>query len=97
MLIVLRSINPDIKSRDEYSQTLSRNLIHARQIFKIAKDVAKYLLYTWYVLDMKVSRSRSYRSIYISRGGGGEVKEFVFAFLTTISASGDIVFTLTVA
>ena len=96
MLIVLRSINPDIKSRDEYSQTLSRNLIHARQIFKIAKDVAKYLLYTWYVLDMKVSRSRSYRSIYTSRGGGG-VKEFVFAFLTTISASGDIVFTLTVA
>ena len=71
MLIVLRSINPDIKSRDEHSQTLSRNLIHARQIFKIAKDVAKYLLYTWYVLDMKVSRSRSYRSIYISRGGGG--------------------------
>ena len=42
MLIVLRSINRDIKSRDEYSQT---------------KDAAKYLLQTQYVLDTKVSRS----------------------------------------
>ena len=96
MLIVLRSINPDIKSRDEYSQTLSRNLIHARQIFKIAKDVAKYLLYTWYVLYTKVARDRIGLFILVGEGGG-EVKEFVFAFLTTISASGDIVFTLTVA
>ena len=56
MLIVLRSINRDIKSRDEYSQT---------------KDAAKYLLQTQYVLDTKVSRSRSCRPIYINRGGGG--------------------------
>ena len=81
MLIVLRSINRDIKSRDEYSQT---------------KDAAKYLLQTQYVLDTKVSRSRSCRPIYINRGGGGVI-EIVFAYLTTIAGSGDIVFTLTVA